>query len=124
MSVLFVLKHFVLSHDAVSSFRFQDRTHFRADCGAVSQFGRFRSSPILFFDLAPRPALVTIKSLDQPLSHAAILAVAAVVPVEVGTRDSAFVGTRDSAIVGTRDSAIVGTRDSARDGIQVLSTAL
>ena len=83
-----------------------------AVAGAVSHF---RRSPILHFDLVPpRPALVAIKSLDEPLSHAAILAVAAVaavaavVPVEVGTRNS----------------AVVGTRDSARDGIHALSTAL
>ena len=80
-----------------------------AVAGAVSHF---RRSPILHFDLVPpRPALVAIKSLDEPLSHAAILAVSAVsavVPVEVGTRNS----------------AVVGTRDSARDGIHALSTAL
>jgi hypothetical protein len=80
-----------------------------AVAGAVSHF---RRSPILHFDLVPpRPALVAIKSLDEPLSHAAILAVSAVsavVPVEVGTRNS----------------AVVGTRDSARDGIRALSTAL
>jgi hypothetical protein len=83
-------------------------SHCRADCGAVSHF---RCSPILLFHLALRPALIAIKSLDEPLSHAAILAVSAVsavVPVEVGTRYS----------------AVVGTRDSARDGIQALSTAL
>ena len=64
---------------------------------AVSHFW---CSPILLFRLAPRPALVAIKSLDQPLSHAAILAVAA---VEVGICE--------------------GIREGARDGIPTLSTA-
>ena len=70
---------------------------------AVSHFW---CSPILLFRLAPRPALVAIKSLDQPLSHATILAVAAVVAVatvEVGICE--------------------GIREGARDGIPTLSTA-
>lgn len=70
---------------------------------AVSHFW---CSPILLFRLAPRPALVAIKSLDHPLSHATILAVAAVAavaPVEVGICE--------------------GIREGARDGIPTLSTA-
>ena len=70
---------------------------------AVSHFW---CSPILLFRLAPRPALVAIKSLDHPLSHATILAVAAVAavaPVEVGICE--------------------GIREGARDGIPTLITA-
>ena len=89
---------------------------------AVSHFW---CSPILLFRLAPRPALVAIKSLDQPLSHATILAVAAVAavaPVEVGICEGIREGARDG--IPTLSTALeLGIREGARDGIPTLSTA-